>query len=333
MRSMRSSRSILNALALGIPLAALLPGCPVYWDGGHDDCDSDLDCPGGSCGADDRCVYPECSRDVDCSSGFRCVDSVCVAGPTSCRTNGDCPVAEYCNDATCAPSGACTGDSACEASFWCDFRGTCVPREPGACRGTSDCSTSQVCVEGRCEDLGDTCQFDRECAAGSACVNNECAAICGSDTDCADGDSCLRGFCRPASECTSSAMCGAGTHCVDGRCLDDCRGAPSSCASSTFCAADDFCRPDWQPTPFCTVDADCDQSVPRACIMGVCRTLCDDFAADCATVDVQFTSCGTDPLSEGRNVCLAAIDAMPECRVPADCGEARACVNGACRND
>lgn len=335
MPSMRSDSPTLKALLLGLPLVALLPGCPVYWGPGDRTCTDDPECgPGGMC-IDGSCVDPVCDEDADCGGGRLCIDFTCVDGPTTCRTHGDCAVGSYCLEDVsadeCTPSGVCSTDGDCEAGFWCDYRGTCVPRDPSECRTSADCTGGALCIENRCEAVDDTCQFNRDCAPGSACVDNQCTAICTGDSDCEAGDTCVNSFCRPTEDCTTSAMCGAGEHCVNARCLPDCEGSPASCDTGSYCGPDDFCRPDWEPTPFCTVDGDCDQTVPRACIMGSCRTLCDDFASDCMTVDSQFTSCGTDDLSAGRDVCLAPSDTDPECRVAADCSGTDACINAICR--
>ncbi|NIR61112.1 MAG: hypothetical protein GWO02_17220, partial [Gammaproteobacteria bacterium] len=114
-----------------------------------------------------------------------------------------------------------------------------------------------ICVEGFCRDQTDTCQFNYECAgmSANACVNNGCTAICTDDTDCAGGQTCQGGFCRAASECSSTGDCAIGSHCVDERCLVDCETDPGACGAEEYCAMDGFCRPAWQPEPFCTSDA------------------------------------------------------------------------------
>jgi hypothetical protein len=149
MRSMRSDfLPNLKALVLGLPLVALLPGCPVYFGDGDRLCSTDSECgPGGSC-VGGRCIEPMCEVDADCGAGRMCVDYACVDSPTTCRTHGDCDVGDYCDAGTCTPSGTCTADGDCAGGFWCDFRTTCVPRDPDACRTAADCTGGALCIEG-----------------------------------------------------------------------------------------------------------------------------------------------------------------------------------------
>ena len=47
----------------------------------------------------------------------------------------------------------------------------------------------------------------------------------------------------------------------------------------------------------------------------------------CMTIDSQFTSCQ----QEGADMLCVAPAEMPTCRISADCGAGRDCVNGQCR--
>lgn len=331
---MRNLRRLLFALPL-TALPALLAGCPIYGDGGGrhvSDCRTDTDCPAGLvCDASGSCVDPgpACTTDTDCDAGLICVSGACTPGSRTCRTHGDCAVGAYC-DATsseCTDSSTCTTDGECAAGFWCDYRATCVPHGTGECRTHGDCGTAQVCIEGACQGVADTCQFDRECPPGAACLNNECTPICATDTDCLPGDSCQGNFCRPnTTECTTSSSCGTGEHCVDGRCLPDCA-TGTACASGSTCAADEFCRPDWTPEAFCPATP-CQTG--RTCLDGVCRTPCTSDE-NCRMLDSQLPLCRMDAAS-GMMLCFAVNEQMPECRVQADCGAGQDCQDGACRN-
>lgn len=295
-------------------------------------CSTDAECGAGSVCVSGMCrPGSRCTADAECGTGEICEGGLCTPGDRSCRTHGDCAAGSYCAAGECTPSGPCSDDAGCDATFWCDFRDTCVPREPGACRADADCTTAgQVCVEGQCRDLDDTCQFDRECAPGTACVNNTCTRICTGDADCRSGESCVSNFCRPdPTECTRSTECASGSHCVDGRCLADCEGG-LTCGTDEYCATEDeFCHPEWSPEPFCTEDSDC--RTGRVCREGVCRTPCPTMTnMECMRFDSQVPECRAD--AGGEYLCHAANELTPECRVQSDCGDGRDCHDGACRN-
>ena len=51
---------------------------------------------------------------------------------------------------------------------------------------------------------------------------------------------------------------------MDGRCFTDCEGAACT-GTRDHCSEDEFCRPDWQPRPFCDGDEDCEESHESDC--------------------------------------------------------------------
>ncbi len=324
---MRTLRGVLLAL----PMIALLPGCPIY-TGNHTsdpECRRDRDCSSGEVCAEGRCMPSSiCTRDNDCGSNEICESRTCVPGSRTCRTHGDCTIGSYCDDGSCVPSDTCTTDGECTDGFWCDYRGTCVPRPDDACRTQADCASSTLCIEGYCRDRVETCELDRHCASG-ICVNNECTPTCTTDPECSAGDTCQSGLCRPANECTTSSNCNVGEHCVDGRCLPDCQTSGSTCSAGSYCATEDrFCRPDWVPTPFCDENSDCRGG--RKCVDGVCRIECPTMAdSQCQLIDAQLPLCRAEA---GSYYCFAEIEQTPECRVQADCTGNRDCINGTCRN-
>jgi hypothetical protein len=112
---------------------------------------------------------------------------------------------------------------------------------------------------------------------------------------------------------------------VDERCLVDCEGS-SACAGGEYCAEDDFCRPAWQPEPFCTTDLQC--AATSVCRDGVCRTPCPTGTdEECRRFDVQLPICAADLL------CYSTNETAPECATGTDCGATRSCIDGICRND
>lgn len=322
---------ILRGVLLALPTFALLPGCPIYTGDSSPvpECRRDLDCTSDEVCSSGRCVPSStCTRDDECGSDEICESGTCMPGSRSCRTHGDCAIGSYCDDGSCVPSDTCSTDGECTDGFWCDYRGTCVPRPNDACRTQADCAGTTLCIEGYCRDRAETCELDRHCATG-ICVNSECSSTCTSDAECAPGDTCQGNSCRAANECTTSAGCDANEHCVDGRCLPDCQASSSICSAGSYCASEDqFCRPEWTPTPFCDENSDCRDG--RKCVGGVCRIECPTMSdAQCQLVDSQLPLCRAEG---GAYYCFAVIEETPECRVQADCSSSQDCINGMCRN-
>ena len=336
----------LQATFLALSLTTALTGCPIYGDGDGGDrpefcvgagcpCDAIDDCSRGfRCDVDRRMCEDAtgCTNDTDCPTGEVCdtAFNVCVPGvpPTTCRTNGDCPSGEYCAAGICTRSSICTDDSSCSSGgFVCDFRSTCVP--PGACRSNADCTGGSLCIEGACRAPSTTCQFNYECGAGRACVDNTCVNLCTAASQCASGQNCRSGFCEAdPTECTASSQCGA-NFCVDGRCLPNCRSASCSGASDS-CGVDEFCRPTWEPSPFCTTDAQC--AGGSVCRDGVCRTPCPTGTSmQCQTFDVQLPIC---QMATGSTefLCYATNERTPECAVRSECSATESCIDAICRN-
>lgn len=302
------------------PAMLLLTGCPIWGDGGDPFCDSDRDCPAGRCDFDGRCVL---DRDASFPDTGRPDVGTGDAGPVSCRTNGDCATALYCDSIlnTCTDSNTCTDDNGCTGGFICDFRDTCVPPVVGACRDTNDCSGGDLCIEGFCREQDTLCQFGYDCSAGQSCVNGACTNLCGTEAQCGSGSSCSNGFCTPTTECSSTTQCGSGDHCVEGRCLPDCQSSSSCSGTADYCGDDMFCRPDWRERPFCTLDTDCTSG--SVCRDGACRTPCPTSTdAECRATDPSL-SCGA------MDLCVST--ETPECALSSECTAPEACVNALCR--
>ena len=95
------------------------------------------------------------------------------------------------------------------------------------------------------------------------------------------------------------------------------------CDTAEYCGEDMFCRPGWQPEPFCTMDSDC--RTGRVCREGVCRTPCPTMTNDeCMRFDSQVPECREDA---GEYLCHATNEIMPECRFEADCPMDQECLD------
>jgi len=173
-----------------------------------DNCQIQFDSTSYTC-ENDKCVVlrygrsigDPCSNDDQCDNSetgeVSCVNSVCVGQ----NQGGNCTTSESCNYGLyCATSGLC--EPQLKAGDDCDL-------DEDNCGYPTVCGFGSKCVQALTKARGADCEDDLECVAGSACVNNKCAAppaekVCTSDLDCPE-DEGYTGEC----ECTISGkrMC------------------------------------------------------------------------------------------------------------------------------
>ncbi|MFO0682742.1 MAG: hypothetical protein U0234_11850 [Sandaracinus sp.] len=338
--SKRLGGSKVQVLWIALPLALVLPGCPIYSDNGQPlPCSVSNPCPTGLTCVGGVCEGATCTSDRQCTSDEHCENGSCVPGQRVCLTHGDCDVGYMCDVQVCEVSTTCSTDTDCVGSpagagAWCDFRNTCVPHGANECRTSADCQSGNLCIEGQCTPLDSTCQFDHDCPAGSTCVNAECTAVCSTDADCVAGDVCSASHhCEAQVDCETSATCASGEHCVGGRCLVDCHGTTScpsaGTRSTSYCGNDQFCHPSWQPHITCNLDTDC--AAGRVCLSHVCRTPCPTMTDnECSTIDSQLPHCQLDTASS-RYLCVADGSTTPECRTSDMCTGTNECINAMCQ--
>ena len=190
-----SAASACRAAAPGLAVfvvAALGVGCPSTIDASASPCTDDSTCLLGQTCAAGQCVdaasLGACTTDLDCdvSQGLVCLDGSCKAPPTtapaSCTDTRECPLADYCNNATaaCEPliDGWCRSSSQCGGALpVCSTdtparAATCV-----ACVEDGDCAGGQVC------GADNTCAGDVSSTSSSSCPPNA-SLIPGSTTAC-----------------------------------------------------------------------------------------------------------------------------------------------------
>ena len=319
-------------------------------------CDTTNDCISGKC-ADHVCCNVLCEGAcVACNLPGRLgtcwpVDSgkpdprgVCTdKGEPSCGHNGTCDgvggCANYVQDVQClAPS--CTGNRLNTAGT-CDGLGTCRPA------GVQDCHPFK-CLDGACTH---SCQTDKDCDTGTACVNNTCGPkpigfACGGNSECksnqcVDGvccDSACTGACHSCNLPTSPGHCltiAAGNTDPRGVCSNKgaascgtnglCNGSGScdTYPSGTVCSAETCAQGLYTPASTCNMTGQCVAPDSRACAPYVCNgTQC--FNA-CATND----QCKT-PNSCTMNSCGLKTNGAA-CSAAAECGSTF-CAQGICCN-
>jgi hypothetical protein len=307
----------------------------------------------GVCGviADGSDPDKECAKQI-CVSGTQTNAFVCN-GAGACRSNGTV----MCSPFTCDGTGgaclsACTGDTTCVSTHWCNG-GACAAKgaNGAACTANRECTSGQcwdsVCCDKAC---GGPCEACSNAKKGSG-VDGVCASVAaGTDPknvctqDPAYPTSCKAdGFCDGAGACRTYAIkgtaCGA-TKCEDGKvsgltcdtggnCLSgttvEC--TPYACgtaACKTSCAADGDCS----ATAYCTIvstcaakksnGAKCDaakECTSGHCVDGVC----------CNGTCLQQCEACNEPGSEGSCVPIkgAPRTMRPACKGdPASCGGA-----------
>lgn len=345
--AMSSMRSWVFSLAVALGALALTgSGC------GDDakqatPCTGDDSCAFGQiCGASGFCEVVPCATDAECPAGNQACITVgasksCAVVECGCRTCGQCPAGEECNNGECVLGGGgntCpNGQADCGASEVCDA-GSCRPCQGAECPQagceTAGCPTGQTCntVSHQCEGSTSTAAACDHCANIEACGGapwkcvplggggSSCLPPCGSNTDCETGWLCQGGNCVPSNFRCDGCMkdgCPSGEACNPNS--NACEAATAQCAS---------CATDWE----CGAGMACADNtcVPR-CVDGACAgggscvtsgnqvRVCDGACASACTPACS----GSTPICDG-GTCV-------QCKDNDDCAVGQTCAGGACQ--
>jgi hypothetical protein len=224
-----------------------------------------VDMAGGTCGPNGRCPPP-----LQCHDGMCCAGMVCMPPPMQCDKRHPCPPGEQCIMGTCWPtldaghrhdmSHVHDGGTVADLSVGSDGGtttdgGTSDGGNSGDGGMSGGCTNDNQCPGARCDWLTgmcvpiESCNRDRDCPFGSACVGHQCLPIqiclpiggfppcppgehcafppgvcvpnpnCGPNIGpCPVGDRCVGGYCQPDA-CMSAADCNDGYDCVKGVCV------------------------------------------------------------------------------------------------------------------
>jgi len=327
------------------------------------------------CGPQFTCEPITCDSDNDCPCGS-CIQETGLCS-TACESNTDCPAGQRCSNGKCQPCQACEFDAQCPDGIEC--KEGCCDMLP-SCRNDGDCDPG-ICLKGECVE----CRQDGDCAAnyGSSdlvCVENKCETPCYtglSDGSCFDGlkagDTCSNcpGQCPVGYTCSQDGrVCGTYevlntvTNEAETRfvmcetCLRPCSGdemCKQACITSDDCKQIEpslnFCIPgavdnDCAAGEICSNDNQCVWPTPT-CNSGVCEgekliqeSLCGDPSPSGLRVCEQFDGkCDTDfdcnrltALDGVNRVCsdFSCIEAEV-CLGNDDCEDLEICVSGLCR--
>jgi hypothetical protein len=282
-----------------------------------------------------------------CKTGTRCTGvsidgnsmSYCVgpADPCPSANNGSCDEPDVCasgtdqKDCTCKPS---ISGAKCDLVMQC------------GCPQGQHCQfgdTAPQCVVPGNTAVGELCNQDSECVAGSACIGDICKRYCASDKDCGNGlcrDVIFNGqaipgvkACLTTCDFPTQKPCGKGVSCgrfSPGDVASLPNGGDFCIVASSDCVTDNVCdEPAWG-TRLCTTGSDaadcaCTSSVPGATCDLAKQCGCSP-GTHCALTNVQGTQATLGCSSNQSN-------AKPKgsvCSSESDCAAGLSCWRGMC---
>ncbi len=254
--------------------------------GGGTTCALDADCDDlDACNGVETCVASRCEAGtvVSCDDRVACTQDTCDPGDGTCTNEPDdllCGAGLACDRLDgCAPPRACTIDSDCDDSIFCNGPERC-DLAFGCRRGDPpSCDDGQACTVDACDATADACASttdDTRCDDGLVCNGDE---VCAPIDPGADGEGCAAGAplaCDDGIACTVDACDEAASGCSP---------TPTAalCDDGVFCNGAEICdvamggcRPGPTPT--------CDDTI--GCSIGRC-----DTATDACTQDPNDAAC------------------------------------------
>ena len=204
----------------------------------------DVECPEGyrcwpefsgysrcMCDTESANCYPRCESNADCPHGSCSVhdEQVCRPGNYGCQDSMYCPEGFYCE----ATSESDSAGSSCERA------GDLEIGEP--CTDGTECYTG-TCHDGFCSE---SCLSDDDCEAGThctgfsnresnGCIESECNTTCPSNTIC-DEDTCHPAKCKTSGDCESGDCIANSTHLLN---------RASKCVENDDPELDRVCKPE-----------------------------------------------------------------------------------------
>ena len=293
---------------VGVSLATLLAGCPIYPDtGNYRVCNANgcFDCPNKTYSA--ACISWQCGTSADCGDGFVCgPTNTCTAGSLidasagtgRCATPADCPTGSVCGQDNACHAGDCGGGVGCPSGYVCivdQGQAQCMTsasaRADAGSRGSdgsADASTQRSTDASMTVDAtgtsdaapleasvadGGVCNEDSPCGGpGAKCINGQCVAqnqLCTDATQCiARGESCVDGRC--VAQCSSGAPCPAGYSCDFTHARGVCSINPTVCTGGAPCQGGAVCVEGHCVAPCVGADADSPCPGGQVCVNGGC---------------------------------------------------------------
>ena len=292
-----------------------------------------------------------CSYPGDCESN-QCVDGVCCesACDGACRScalpgsPGQCVnVAAGATD----PRQTCkdAGKASCATNGVCDGTGACQKYPVGTVCGTETCLSGAHSPAGTCNQSGQCVTPPSLTCNPFICNGPSCYTVCSNDKECVAGSFCVNSSCGlkpPGAECTLAKECQSG-HCAQGTCCNsDCTGACQACnlsASLGLCTTVADNSPDPQEKCKSTAQTTC--GTTGLCKAGACTyfakgSKCKDEACSTGTSEVMASTCDgsgacvTPPVINcGAFICKNNV-CLNTCTADTDCVSPNTCVNNSC---
>ncbi|HEV3192448.1 MAG TPA: hypothetical protein VGY54_18180 [Polyangiaceae bacterium] len=346
---------------VGVSLATLLAGCPIYPDtGNYRVCTANgcFDCPNKTYSA--ACIPWQCGTSADCGDGLVCgPTNTCIAGslfdasiPTGrCATPTDCPSGSVCGQDNACHAGDCGGGVGCPSGYVCTLdhgqaecetspsaRADAGSRSDGSVDASMDGSTDASMTvdatgtadalpgEGAATDAVATDSTPADAAALEASVAE--GGPCNADSQCAGpGAKCINGQCVAQSQlCTDTTQCiASGESCVDGRCVPQCSsGAPCPAGySCDFTHARGVCS--INPN-VCMGGGQCQGGA--VCVEGHCVAPCVGGDADSPCPGSQV--CANGGCIPNERASFACRNDGQSGQLANTCGAASICLHGDC---
>jgi len=296
-----TSNNCIDGVCCDKPCAGSCEACTAAKKGSGSD---------GTCGVIANGTDPdkECAQQV-CASGTQTNAFVCN-GAGACRSNGTVTCSPYtCNGAGTACLTACTGDTTCVSTHWCNGS-TCTPK------GTNGavCTANRECTSGQCWD--------------SVCCDKLCDGACVACSKAKKGSG-VDGVCEPVA---------AGTD-PKNRCTQD-SAYPTSCKADGFCDGAGACRVYAVAGTACGATTCADGKVSGLtcdtggnCLSGTSVT-CAPYvcgAAACKTTCAGDADCTSTAYCTSVSTCAPKKNNGQKCDANKECTSGN-CVDGVCCN-
>lgn len=336
-------------------------------------CNGDEDCSLGNTCRDNVCL-PTCTSDNQCAFNEKCVRGNCLL---TCRLDNDCFLGHICLNNMC--SYGCRGDEDCNANEACASNKCVNPCDVTPCGPNANCIATNQRASCACPDgfmpnpsariaclraPGPSCQANRDCPLGAACVAGSCVAVCSSNANCLSNERCdssgiCRALCRQDEDCRSGEICeglvclagcraeiecAENLSCINNQCVDPCS-LPDCCGTNANCAMLNHQKQCSCPAPLvgdpltgCRRNfIPCSDSCPpgHTCNGGSCYATCRSDSnclndERCET-GVCKAICNTDDHCSPGQICENRICELG-CRSDNACSNDESCINNKCQS-
>jgi hypothetical protein len=292
-----------------------------------------------------------CPDSSQCESGFCvdgvCCESACTGACRSCNLAGSPGKCTNVGAGSADPRRTCSdkGAAKCSTNGKCDGNGACQIYPQGTECGAASCTAGAYTPPSTCNAAGQCVASRARTCSPFTCNGNSCFDACTSDKQCAAGSFCVNGSCglKPlGANCNAGTDCKS-TYCAQGVCCD--RGCTDACTACNLANSQGICSPIadgvTDPQGKCKNTAAGTCGTTGACLKGACAfykqgTSCKAAACSGASsVKPTYTCDGAGKCTEpavvacGSYVCTNG-SCKTSCTADADCVAPATCIKGSC---